>query len=176
MALLIWGCPKRQTTVRVVYAPVPPAATPTPAAESGSLVIEEPPPPEPAEVAPAESPSPKPTPRRRRPLRTEPPAASESATEAAEPPTAEVPALEPRESPGQQTALRQQILGLQERLRQRAARFDRRKLTSEGRKMLDDTRTFLAQSERALLDGDLQRARNLANKAALLVSALEQQQ
>lgn len=139
-------------------------------------MIEEPPPPEPAEVAPAESSSPKPTPRRRRPLRSEPPAATESATEPVEPPPAEVPALEPRESPGQQTALRQQILDLQERLRQRTARFDRLKLTGEARKTLDDARTFLAQSERALLDSDLQRARNLANKASLLVSALEQQQ
>jgi hypothetical protein len=87
-----------------------------------------------------------------------------------------VPALERRESPGQQTALRQQILDLQERLRQRAARFDRLSLSSEARKTLDDARTFLAQSERALLDGDLGRARNLANKASLLVSALEQEQ
>jgi len=87
-----------------------------------------------------------------------------------------VPALEPRGSPGQQTALRQQILDLQEHLRQRTARFDRLKLTSEARKTLDDARTFLAQSERAFLDGDLQRAHNLANKASLLVSALERQQ
>jgi hypothetical protein len=175
--VLIWGCPKRQTTVRVVYAPAPPAAaTPTPAGESRSLVIEEPPPPEPAEVAPAESGSPRPTPRRRRPLRTEPLVTTESAGEPVEPPPTEVPALEPRESPGRQTALRQQILDLQERLRQRAARLDRLKLPSEARKTLDDARTFLAQSERALLDGDLQRARNLADKASLLVSALEQLQ
>jgi len=142
---------------------------------SGALVIEEPSPPEPAEVAPAEPASPKPTPRRRRP-RTEPPTTSESAPEAVEPPSAEVPALEPRESPGQQAALRRQILALQERLRQRIAQFDRLTLPSEARKTLDDARTFLAQSERAFLDGDLQRAHNLANKAALLVSALEQQQ
>jgi hypothetical protein len=49
-------------------------------------------------------------------------------------------------------------------------------LKSEARRTLDDAHTFLAQSERAFLDGDLQRARNLANKASLLVSALEQQQ
>jgi len=162
--------------VRVVYAPAPPAAsTPTPAEESGSLIVEEPLPPEPAEVTPAESSSPRLPPRRRRP-RTELPTTSESAAEPIEPPPAEVPALERRESPGQQTALRQQILDLQERLRQRAARFDRLSLSSEARKTLDDARTFLAQSERALLDGDLGRARNLANKASLLVSALEQEQ
>jgi hypothetical protein len=104
------------------------------------------------------------------------PTASETTTEPVEPLPAEVPALEPRESPGQQTALRQQILDLQGRLRQRTARFDRLRLSSEARKTLDDARTFLAQSERALLDGDLGRARNLANKASLLVSALEQEQ
>lgn len=163
--------------MRVVYAPAPPAAaTPTPAGESGTLVIEEPAAPEPAEVAPAESESPRPTPRRRRPLRTEPLGATESAGEPVEPPPTEVPALEPRGSPGQQTALRQQVLNLQENLRQRAARLDGLRLTSEARKTLDDARTFLSQSERALLDGDFPRARNLANKASLLVSALEQLQ
>ncbi|MCJ7502835.1 MAG: hypothetical protein MUP80_07230, partial [Acidobacteriia bacterium] len=104
----------------------------------------------------------------------EPPAATESVTEPAEPPTAEVPALEPRESPGQQATLRQEILSLQERLRRRIVQLERGKLTGATRRILDDARTFLAQSEKALGDDDLQRARNLANKAALLVSALEQ--
>lgn len=162
--------------MRVVYAPAPPVASAAkPAEESGSLVVEEPLPPEPAEVAPTESSSPRTAPRRRRP-RTETPAASETTTEAVEPLPVEVPTLEPRGSPEQQTALRQQILDLQERLRQRSARFDRLRLSSQARKTLDDARTFLAQSERALLDGDLGRAHNLANKASLLVSALEQEQ
>jgi len=175
VALLIWGCPKRQTSTRVIYAPAPPpAATPAPAGESGTLVIEAPAPPEPAEVTPAETSTPKPAPRRRRPPRSEPPAATESVTEPAEPPTAEVPALEPRESPGQQATLRQEILSLQERLRRRIVQLERGKLTGATRRILDDARTFLAQSEKALGDDDLQRARNLANKAALLVSALEQ--
>lgn len=174
LALLIWGCPKRQTAVRVVYAPAPPAAaTPAPAEESGALVIEEPSPPEPEAVTPAEPASPQPTPRRRRP-RTEPATTPEGTAEAVEPPSAEVPALEPRESPAQQATLRQQILDLQESLRQRTARLLRLKMTNEARKTLDDARTFLLQSEQALRDADLQRAHNLANKAALLVSALEQ--
>jgi hypothetical protein len=138
------------------------------------LVIEAPAPPEPAEVTPAEPSTPKPAPRRRRPPRSEPPAATESVTEPAEPPTAEVPALEPRESPGQQATLRQEILSLQEHLRRRIVQLERGKLTGAARRTLDDARTFLAQSEKALSDDDLQRARNLANKAALLVSALEQ--
>lgn len=175
MALLVWGCPKRQTTTRVIYAPAPPAGTaPAPVEGSGTLVIEEPAPPEPAEVTPAESSTPKPVPRRRRPPRSEPPASTESVTEPAEPPTAEVPALEPRESPGQQATLRQEILSLQERLRRRIVQLQRGKLTGATRRTLEDARTFLAQSEKALSDDDLQRARNLANKAALLVSALEQ--
>jgi hypothetical protein len=52
--------------------------------------------------------------------------------------------------------------------------LQRGKLTGATRRTLEDARTFLAQSEKALSDDDLQRARNLANKAALLVSALEQ--
>lgn len=167
-ALLIWGCPKRQTTVRVVYVPTPPpAAAPAPAEASETLVIEEPVPLEPAEVSPAETPAPKPAPRRRV-LHPEPP---ESALEPVEPP-AEVPPLEPRESPEQQAALRHQIGRLQERLKQRVAQLNRLKLANSARRTLDDARTFLAQSEQALKNDDLQRALNLANKASLLVSAL----
>jgi hypothetical protein len=47
-------------------------------------------------------------------------------------------------------------------------------MSNEARKMLDDAGTFIRQSEQALRESDLLRARNLANKAALLVSALEQ--
>jgi hypothetical protein len=62
---------------------------------------------------------------------------------------------------------------LQENVRRRAAQVDRQSLAEPARKTLDDAQTFLAQSGQALEEGDLQRAANLANKASLLLSALE---
>jgi hypothetical protein len=175
--MLIWGCPKRQTAPRIIYTPAPPAPAQTAASPSGeAIVIEEPAPAETAEPAAPEEPvAPKPAPRRRAPSRTSTPATADTAPEADEPAPAEVPALEPREAPGQQVALRQQILRLQERLRPRIEQLGRQVSASEDRRMLDDARSFFAQSERALSDGDLQRALNLARKTSLLVSALEQE-
>jgi hypothetical protein len=178
VALLIWGCQKRPTASRVVYVPAPPpAATPAPSADTGTLVIEEPQPlEETAEPAPApETPEPKPVPRRRRPARTD--AASspvETPPEPEEPALTEVPALEAREAPAQQVALRQQIVSLQQDLQRRTGQLEHRSLSAGDRKTFEDARTFLTQSERALADGDLQRALNLAQKASLLVSALPQ--
>lgn len=116
-----------------------------------------------------------PKPPRRRAPRPEPSATAETAPEPVEPVPAEVPALEPRESPAEQAALRHQILRLQENVHQHVAQLERLNLVGSDRRTLEDARTFLAQSERALADGDLQRAFNLARKASLLVSALEQQ-
>jgi outer membrane biosynthesis protein TonB len=140
------------------------------------MVIEEP-------AAPEEPPAPLPQPtsppeparRPRRRLRTEPPtAAAENTPETTEPPpTPQVPSLEPRESSAQEAALRRQIQGLQDDVRQRIAKLSRAGLSGADRKTLDDARTFFAQSTRALSDADLQRALNLARKASLLVSALE---
>jgi hypothetical protein len=178
-ALLIWGCQKRPTTSRVVYVPAPPpAATPAPSGDSGTLVIEEPQPPEEtAEPAPAtEAPEPKPARRRPHPARTDAvPSSAETTSEPEEPASTEVPALEAREAPAQQVALRQQIVGLRQDLHRRTIQLERRNLSADNRKTFEDARTFLAQSERALADGDLQRALNLAQKASLLVSALDQQ-
>jgi hypothetical protein len=81
--------------------------------------------------------------------------------------------LEPRESTAEEAGLRRQIQGLQEDVRQRMAKLARARLAGADRKTLDDARTFFAQSARALNEGDLQRALNLARKASLLVSALE---
>jgi hypothetical protein len=176
LALLIWGCPKRPTTSRIIYVPPPPpAATPTSGGDSGTLVIEEPQPPEEAaEPAPApEPPEPKPVRRRPRPARSD--AASSTAEtpqETEEPALTEVPALETREAPAQQAALRQQIVGLQRDLHSRTNQLERRNLSPGDRKTFEDARTFLTQSEHALADGDLQRALNLAQKASLLVSAI----
>ena len=90
-----------------------------------------------------------------------------------ETPPVEVPALEPRESSAQEAAIREQVLRLQENVRQRMARLNPARLSPNERKTLDDARTFLTQSTRALKSSDLQRALNLARKASLLVAALE---
>ena len=176
LALFIGGCPKRQPPTRIVYVPPPqPAATQPSAAETPSMVIEEPAPPEePPAPSPQPTTNPEPAQRRRRVLRREAPAAAaESTPETTEPPTPQVPSLEPRESSAQEAALRRQIQGLQDDVRQRIAKLSRAGLSGADRKTLDDARTFFAQSTRALNEADLQRALNLARKASLLVSALE---
>jgi hypothetical protein len=81
--------------------------------------------------------------------------------------------LEPRESSAEEVALRRQIQALQEDVRQRIAKLSRAGLGGADRKTLDDARTFFAQSNRALSEGDFQRSLTLARKASLLVSALE---
>ncbi|MGD0459210.1 MAG: hypothetical protein ABSC21_15860 [Terriglobia bacterium] len=174
LALFIGGCPKRQAPRRIVYVPPPPpAATHASAAGTPSMVIEEPAPPE-EPPAPSPQPTTNPEPARRRVLRRVAPAAApENTPETTEPLTPQVPSLEPRESSAQQAALRRQIQGLQDDVRQRIAKLSRAGLSGADRKTLDDARTFFAQSTRALNDADLQRALNLARKASLLVSALE---
>jgi len=178
LALFIWGCPKRQPPPQVVYVPSPPvAATVEASAEPPeTLVIEEPiAEEEPKAVSPeSEAATPQPSPPRRRPVRTAPAGPAEAAVELAAPPAPEVPALQPRESPAQGAALRQQIVGLQQQVRQRIGRLDSRQLSPTDRKTLDDAGGFLDQSDKALEEGDLQRANTLARKASLLVSAVEQ--
>ena len=171
LALFIGGCPKRQAPVRIVYVPAPPpAATQAPAAGAPALVIEEPPPPEPPPAPPPPTPAPKPV-RQRRRARTEPPAAAPSnAPDTTGPPA---PSLEPQENSVEEAALRRQIQGLQDDVRQRIAKLSRARLSGADRKTLDDARAFFAQSTQALKEADLQRALNLARKASLLVTALE---
>ena len=84
-----------------------------------------------------------------------------------------MPALAPRESGAQEVALRSQVQAMQESVRRRMLRLNEAQLSPTEHKTLDDARTFLAQSIRALQGGDLQRALNLSRKASLLVSALE---
>lgn len=173
MALLLGGCPHRQTAPRVVYAPSPPprATKTTTAHATDALVIEEPPPPPPErqEEVPAE-PSP-PGRRVHHPAPGESPAAT---TPEPAPETATVPALEPRESPQQRATARNQILTLQQSLKQRLAQLEHANLSGAQRKTLEDARTFLAQSSQAFEEGDLQRSQVLADKAKFLVGALDQ--
>jgi hypothetical protein len=180
LALFIGGCPKRQAPTRIVYVPSPPPeVTQASAAGTPTMVIEEPAPPEPPAPSPNPSTNPSTNPnasaRRRHVLQMGPPAqATETTPETTEPPvTPPVPSLEPRESSAQEAALRSQIQGLQDDVRQRMAKLSHAGLTGADRKTLDDAQTFFTQSTRALHEGDLQRALTLARKASLLVLALE---
>jgi len=178
LALFIGGCPARQAPLRVVYVP---AQTPAPVETTDTpaqfMTIEEPtPPPEPPPAPPPEEPAvPKPEHRAHRVMRSEPPASSVgNETDAAEPQVSSpVPSLEPRETYAEEAALRRQIQGLQDDVRQRISKLNGASLSGADRKTLDDARTFFLQSADAVTEGDLQRALNLARKASLLVLALE---
>jgi len=177
-ALVLWmgGCPKRQGPTRVVYvpAPTPPAAATAPTTSPRVLVIEEPAPVEAEPAAPpvAQASEEKPPAKHKPPVRTET-ATSQDETPETSPPPAEVPALEQRASAAQESALRLQTQRLQEDVRQRLGRLNEARLSANEHKTLEDARTFLAQSTRALESGDLQRGFNLARKASLLVASLE---
>ena len=182
--MLIGGCPKRQTVPRLVYIQSPPSPS-EPAADetTETIVVEEPAPPEPEakaaeagtgqvqEIAPKRVVG-----RRRRATRPDAPGDSEvdQPAEPASPTSAEVPALEPQETQEKQAQLRREILATQEDTQKHLTVLDRVQLAGGDRKTLDDARTFLAQSSRELERGELVRAMNLARKAALLVSAVEQ--
>jgi hypothetical protein len=173
LAVLVFGCPKRQTTPRLVYVPAPPSATEqAPGPASGTLVIQEPAAPEPPPEVVIEEPRPeeKPVPHRRRPATSEQPA-NQPPEEVA--PAAEVPALEPRESPAQQTAQRRQIIEMLAGTRGRIAYLRQTQLSALERKTLDDAQNFLEQSQHALETNDLARALNLARKASLLTNAMQ---
>ncbi|MGE5326606.1 MAG: hypothetical protein ACM3NO_06175 [Deltaproteobacteria bacterium] len=178
LALLMWGCPKRQTAPRLVYVPAPPPAaekTSAPAPATGTLVIQEPVPEEPPppvvieEEVPQEA---KPAARKRRPA-TASNSDSETQGDVAPQPAPEVPALEPRESAAQQNAQRQQIIGTLAGIRGRIAQLKRGNLGELERKTLEDAQMFVEQSQRALDSNDLVRALNLARKASLLVNAMQ---
>jgi outer membrane biosynthesis protein TonB len=159
----------------IVYVPAQaPSAAPATTEKSSVLVIEEPPPP----PEPVETPTPpvvQPTTQRRQQTHTKAPTEHEESATPENPatPPAEVPLLEPRESSAQETELRRQYLNLEQNIRQRIARLNGSRLSGNDRKTLDDAQTFFAQSTRAMANGDLLRALNLARKASLLLAALE---
>ncbi len=178
-ALVLWfgGCPRRQGPASVVvYVPAQAVAPTATANPSEVMVIEEPaPPPAPEVTPPPASPQP---PTHPRPTHHAPAAAASEPDDTTPPdtpetPPAEVPALEPQESSAQEIALRDEVLRLQESVRQRMSRLNPARLSANERKTLDDASTFLSQSVRASESGDFQRAFNLARKASLLVAALE---
>lgn len=174
IALLIGGCAKRQSGTRLVYvAAPPPATTAEPASDSATLVIEEPAAPEPEEAPVAEPPPPAPLPKASPPKTRRPggPAESAPTQPPAEEPSVEPPPLEPANNPGQG---RQQLEKTQQDMGLRIAQFERTPLSDAERRTLAEAQAFLDQSRRALNEGDLPRAKNLADKARLLVTAFEQ--
>ncbi len=190
LALLLTACPRRQTYTRIVYAPQPPTLSADASSSTqhtrpgGSLVIQEPPPepePEIPEVTkPVEEEVPKPASRRRKPSPVDSPASEETSpaseeTSPAKTSAPEVPALEPRTSASYEAALHQQIESNQQAIEKRIGHLDALSLSSADRKMLDDARTFLLQSTNALREGELERSRQLARKAELVVAELEQE-
>jgi hypothetical protein len=172
------SCARRQTTVRLVYAPAPPPAPSSTAAEQSKvLIIQEPAPPQPEaapskpqETPPVVSEGPKPMPSRKVD-RSETVDSSPPKPEVLPPPNA--PQLEPLSSMQQKTALQQQIGALKEGIQLRISRLSRLGLSSEDRRALNDARRFLSQSDTAVKQGDLQQSLKLAEKADLLVSAVE---
>jgi len=142
------------------------------------MVIEEPAPPEPqskpSATAPTqESAAQRARPPRRRTTRADAPGETEQAP--AEPPAdVPAPALEPLGTLEQQANRRREIAAAQEGTQKRIAQLEGANLAIDDRKTLGDARAFLTQSTRALENGELERARLLAHKAALLVQAVEQ--
>ena len=180
MMLWLGGCPKRQERQSVVvYVPTPPAAAaPAPARPELSkpevLVIEEPaPPPEEASV-PQPSSRP-PVHRRNSPAPAPQPVEPDEPTtpDVPAPPPAEVPALESRESTAQESERRHQYAMLAQDVQQRLQHLKGTQLSANDRHTLEDAHAFFVQSTQAFTKGDLLRALNLANKASLLLAALE---
>jgi len=176
--LSLAGCARRQTTVRLVYAPAPPPTPSSTAAEQGQvLIIQAPAPPQP-ETAPLKPQETPPT-VSETPKLTPPQKVDRSATVDSSPPKPEVlpppnaPQLEPLSSVQQKTALQQQIGALKEGIQSRISRLSRLGLSSEDRRALNDAQRFLSQSDTAVKQGDLQQSLKLAEKADLLVSAVE---
>lgn len=179
-ALLLGGCPKRNTAPRLVYVSAPPPKIESQAGQAAETIVIEQPASEEPETQPAENTAttaestPKRSVRRRRAIRSDATAEAEDDAEPASPAPAEVPVLEPRESSQRLATLRRDLTASQESTRKRLAQLEHAPLGQGDRRTLDDARAFLAQSEREFERGELTRAMNLARKAALLVSAIEQ--
>jgi hypothetical protein len=204
LALLIGGCPKRQTVPRVVYVqplpasssaetkqaegtnPVPKAADASSQAASAknpteALVIEEPPPSPPAEppvtpTSPAVTPV-VPAPKGPKHPRAEPhdtDQQSEPAESAAPASPAEVPSLEPRPEPGHNEGTQDEVQAQVDEIKRRITELEKKSdLPSAEQRTLKDANSFCLQSVAALHEHDMLRARELAQKASVLLTALE---
>lgn len=107
------------------------------------------------------------------PVRRETLPTSERAAAAPQPALADAPPLEPARSLQQQAAMQQQVAALDRGIQARINRLGQRNLAAADRKTLQDARTFVAQSKDAMAKGDFVQSSNLADKAELLVQAVE---
>jgi hypothetical protein len=177
LVIVALGCPNRQASLRLVYAP-PPAPAPTSESQAEpaqAMVIEEPPPPEPAQPALVKQMDVTPPPEARaiphkRP-RVQPPLPVANNEPQAAPSPA--PALEPSTDTAKAASLRLKINGLTGQIQNDLVHLRRRNLTSGDRKTLRDAQLFLDQAAQAMKAGDLERSMQLAKKAGLLVSAVQ---
>lgn len=181
--MLLAGCPARRQSTRLIYVPAPPTATAQGNSGQGGL-IEIPAPPPAVQVAPPKKPKeavesaplPRPAQRHRpshdRATETAPDSATTPAA-APEAPSPGAPELAPARSRAQQAELEKHIGDLKGAIRERIATLSRQRLSSADLKALEDARNFLAQADQASQQGDMQQSLNLAQKADLLVSAIE---
>jgi hypothetical protein len=168
IALLISGCAKRQTGISLVYVAASPPLTPP---DSGMLVIEE-------HMGVQQLPfvgvrMPLGGPSIIPPTRKEQSRFASAEPQLEEGPLVEPPPLEPAKNVGQ--ADRQKIEHTQDEVRARLREFrgsSTHHSPAEAR-TANEANAFLEQSEHALSEGDLPRAKNLADKALLLIKALE---
>lgn len=174
------GCPKRQTTVRLVYAPPPPepsAPSASPAKQTGALVIAAPPASQPAVAQPKHVETPNTVTVRKARPRRHPTVHDENADLNSEPQpaatSAAAPPLEPPTSTQEQVELEARVLGLMQDLRHRITLLSRLDLSRDDQKALEDARLFLSQTDQARKQGDLQQSLKLAQKADLLIQAVE---
>jgi hypothetical protein len=179
LALLIGGCPKRQTTPRIVYVQPPPSISPgsNTAAQSSpeAIIIQEPAPPALAEPAPpvaATVPPPQAQSdklnKRRPPVRE-----SEETGATVQPPEVTEPPLQLQ--PSGNDVGEAELNRLLEQMAVDLADLERRtNLSQDQQRAIEDAGTFRKQSLKALQQHDLLRAKQLADKAELLIKAVQE--
>jgi hypothetical protein len=184
-ALLIGGCPKRQTGPHIVYVQPPSAvSTAKQGLKTQEMLTIDAPPPAPAAARPTQqtavSSAPQNAPATHNKTTvprgdakatpaTPEPAPPADATPAAD--TAQAPLLEPASPDSSEEQIRVQESDVRHRIDSlSSANYS----TAADRQILEDAKSFVAQSEQALKAHDLLRAQELAEKAGLLLGALEQ--
>ena len=179
--LLIGGCPKRQTTPRIVYVQPPPSVSPSgtdgaAVASPEPLTIQEPGTqlPEESTTPPlAANPAPQPQQDKKAKLPRTPPshdAVDKPPTEVAPPTPTESPLqLQPQGGDVTDAAIGRRI----EEITAELSDLERRgNLSEDQRRAINDATTFRTQSLDALHQHDLLRAKQLADKAGLLIKAV----
>lgn len=113
-------------------------------------------------------------PRQRRTIQPEAGSANaEAEATTPEPGPTNAPALLPERSAQQQIDLEKEVAGLRGSVRQRIASLSELRLSTEDRKAVQDAWLFLGEADQAMHENNLQQALNLAQKADVLISAVE---